>query len=295
MDFVTRFKALPSKTRNLMSLGIIIALVVALPLFVWALVNMNFNQQEKAATGEPPIGTPINWTTSDVTITADDFYITSNGKTYYGDSQNVTIIPGVVDTGPNPVRWANIEVRSTQYGDDLRMKIYFKSEGSTWNIFSIGILNSNYSNSWVSYNNPLIYTVLSYPHYQNGETNIALNDPVTGQKILDVHFVNLKIQAFTDATPPPTATTATPTASPTVTASPTASPTATATATATTTSTATSAPITGDVNGDGRVNIVDIGIIVDHYGKSASSYPKADLNGDGKINMIDIGIVIDNY
>lgn len=36
-----------------MSIGVILALVVALPLFVWALVNLNFNQKEKAASGEP--------------------------------------------------------------------------------------------------------------------------------------------------------------------------------------------------------------------------------------------------
>lgn len=36
-----------------MSIGLILALVVALPLFVWALVNLNFNQKEKAASGEP--------------------------------------------------------------------------------------------------------------------------------------------------------------------------------------------------------------------------------------------------
>jgi protein-disulfide isomerase len=36
-----------------MSIGLILALVIALPLFVWALVNLNFNQKEKAASGEP--------------------------------------------------------------------------------------------------------------------------------------------------------------------------------------------------------------------------------------------------
>lgn len=50
-----------------------------------------------------------------------------------------------------------------------------------------------------------------------------------------------------------------------------------------------------DVNGDGRVNIVDIGIIIDNYAKSPPLNPKADVNGDGSVNIVDIGIVIDNY
>lgn len=62
MNFIKQFKSLPNNTRKLMSLGIIVALVVALPLFIWAFVNLNFNQKEKAASGEPvdiTLGEPI--------------------------------------------------------------------------------------------------------------------------------------------------------------------------------------------------------------------------------------------
>jgi uncharacterized protein (DUF2141 family) len=53
--------------------------------------------------------------------------------------------------------------------------------------------------------------------------------------------------------------------------------------------------LTGDVDGDGKVNIVDIGIILDAYGTTPPSDTRADLNQDNKVNMIDLGIVIDNY
>lgn len=56
-----------------------------------------------------------------------------------------------------------------------------------------------------------------------------------------------------------------------------------------------SAILAGDVNGDGRVDIVDIGEVVDYYSLPASSNSRADLNTDGLINIIDIGIIIDNY
>jgi hypothetical protein len=51
----------------------------------------------------------------------------------------------------------------------------------------------------------------------------------------------------------------------------------------------------GDVNGNGRVDIIDIGIIIDNYAKSPIQNPNADLNSDGQVNIIDIGVVIDNY
>ncbi len=50
-----------------------------------------------------------------------------------------------------------------------------------------------------------------------------------------------------------------------------------------------------DLNGDGKVNIVDIGLIIDHYAESPLIYTTGDLNGDGKINIVDVGIIIDNY
>lgn len=57
----------------------------------------------------------------------------------------------------------------------------------------------------------------------------------------------------------------------------------------------TPGPNPSDVNGDGRVNIIDIGIVIDFYGQVNPSNPKTDVNGDGKVNIIDIGILIDNY
>lgn len=58
---------------------------------------------------------------------------------------------------------------------------------------------------------------------------------------------------------------------------------------------ATLSTLLGDVNGDGRVDIIDIGIIIDSYGKAPIPNPKADVNHDGVVDIIDIGIVIDNY
>lgn len=57
MNFIQRFKALPVKTKNLLGIGVILALVIALPLFIWAIVTQNFNPLKKAASGEP---SPVN-------------------------------------------------------------------------------------------------------------------------------------------------------------------------------------------------------------------------------------------
>jgi hypothetical protein len=40
---------------------------------------------------------------------------------------------------------------------------------------------------------------------------------------------------------------------------------------------------------------VDIGIVVDNYGKSIITNLRVDVNADGAVDIIDIGIVIDHY
>lgn len=50
-----------------------------------------------------------------------------------------------------------------------------------------------------------------------------------------------------------------------------------------------------DLNSDGLVNIVDIGMIISHYGESNPQDKKLDVNRDGIVNIVDIGLLIDNY
>jgi hypothetical protein len=50
-----------------------------------------------------------------------------------------------------------------------------------------------------------------------------------------------------------------------------------------------------DINGDRTINIIDIGIVVDNYGRNPIPNPKADINKDGSVNIVDIGLIIDKY
>jgi hypothetical protein len=93
------------------------------------------------------------------------------------------------------------------------------------------------------------------------------------------------------ATPPPT-----PTVKPTPTATPTATPTPVANCL---NPNLNSNP--WDVDRNGTVNIIDIGIVIDYYGKDPCIYPRADIDGKldatGKltIDIVDIGLMTDHY
>lgn len=51
-NYVARFKSLPVSTRRLLSIGVLLAFVAALPLFVYAILNNKFLLIKKAASGE---------------------------------------------------------------------------------------------------------------------------------------------------------------------------------------------------------------------------------------------------
>jgi alpha-tubulin suppressor-like RCC1 family protein len=54
----------------------------------------------------------------------------------------------------------------------------------------------------------------------------------------------------------------------------------------------------GDINGDNTVNITDLGLLADSFGKSnlqVGFNPNADLNGDNTVNILDLGLLADNF
>lgn len=100
MNVIERFRSLPQSTRRLLSVGMILALVVALPLFIWALITGNFNPNKKAATGEPSVCIPQNkiitvTPSSDTNGTCHDIQTAVNAAT--GDGYSIIIAPGGYD------------------------------------------------------------------------------------------------------------------------------------------------------------------------------------------------------
>lgn len=50
--------------------------------------------------------------------------------------------------------------------------------------------------------------------------------------------------------------------------------------------------ISGDCNADGHVTVVDLSILLSHYG---TAYMACDFNGDGTVSIIDLSILLSNY
>lgn len=52
------------------------------------------------------------------------------------------------------------------------------------------------------------------------------------------------------------------------------------------------APVPGDCNGDGHVTIIDLSILLSHYG---ATYTACDFNSDGTVNIFDLSILLTHY
>lgn len=55
------------------------------------------------------------------------------------------------------------------------------------------------------------------------------------------------------------------------------------------------APIPGDFDRDGDVDIVDLNIVLVHWGKNGATPEEGDLNGDTRVDLNDLGLLTSNF
>ncbi|KKR74211.1 MAG: Filamentous hemagglutinin family outer membrane protein, partial [Candidatus Woesebacteria bacterium GW2011_GWA2_40_7] len=98
MDFKTRFDSLPVPTKRLLGIGVVLALAVALPLFVWSIITQRFLINKRAASGEPGVCIAQNkiiivTPSSNSNGTCHDIQMAINAVT--GEGYTVQIEPGI--------------------------------------------------------------------------------------------------------------------------------------------------------------------------------------------------------
>ncbi len=154
----------------------------------------------------------INWSTNDVSVQADDFYISISGEKYVTtQTVQVAAVPSTID----PKRVA-LEAKWTESGREMRVKMEFAypTENNFWRLAEIWSYKPQNGNSYMSYNpydagnntiqhalgetyqtSDIYFTQNQYP-YATGTTNTTLSSANSR-----IYFKNLKIQAFKAASP----------------------------------------------------------------------------------------------
>lgn len=295
MDFVKNFKNLPSKTRSLISFGLLIALVIALPLFVWSITNLNFNPKEKAQSVTP--NATIRFEPGQASlppVTQYDIWIDSDSSVGFASI--------ILNFDKNLINLA----QEIEYTNKLDQEVITttKSNANTYGqiIITRGLSPQNINNAPSGSFKIATLTLESQTNTDNTNASIVIADNsqivAMDQSVFNLNFNNLQITLNPVATTAPTATATSSTEAtilPTATATATATSTSTAETTITPSPTSTSSSKIGDISNDGIVNIVDLGIVIDHYGENTNDYSKGDINNDSLVNIVDVGLIIDNY
>ena len=105
---------------------------------------------------------------------------------------------------------------------------------------------------------------------------VQASDNVTYVNVFDRSNSNFTISLPTPSPSPTASPSPTPTASPSPTPSPIVYP-------------------NWDVDQNGLINVIDIGLVIDHYDSTSPANPRADVDRNGRVNIVDIGIIIDHY
>jgi hypothetical protein len=199
-EHINRLTSLSKKSKRLLVLGITFALLAALPLFVWAILTQRFDIRKRAATGEPtppPVGTSVNWQTPHAYFQADDFRIVANGKTFYANEPSVS-----VHSDPGSPTYTTLEIDWQENGVEMRLYIYFNSDGQKWWSPEIRIYNGKTPPDWIVFKERFFESNLGSEHTQAISGGFVQMDPNTGKETASVHFSNLRVQAFTNLVTP---------------------------------------------------------------------------------------------
>jgi hypothetical protein len=160
---------------------------------------------------------------------------------------------------------------SAAAGRDSWINLFESADGINWNFLKT-IVQETYTAGSTGYQYVNIVDATGKDNGQVGSSFYVYSAKDLGNPTVYRWLVNLTATSSTTAPlPTPTITPRPPTPPPT-----------------------TSAKI-GDVNSDNKVDIIDIGIVIDNYGRIPIPNLKADVNRDGSVNIIDIGMIIDNY
>ena len=150
-----------------------------------------------APSPDPSAGTPATTTTApastgqftaetrQVALTADAVTIKAGGKEF------VTVSPVSVRGDPGmPNEYTTLELTWQEHGVEMRLFIYFSSDGGQWWSNEIRTYNGAASGDWITYKGDFFRRPLGQPF--TGDFTVATPDPAVGS----LHFSNLRLEAF---------------------------------------------------------------------------------------------------
>jgi hypothetical protein len=108
--------------------------------------------------GQPTVTSPVWWKTALVTMTADDLAITVDGKTFTARDANVEL-----NSDPGDPAYWTLEADWTEHDVEMRVNMYFESDGRDWWASEIRTYNGKAEGDWITYTGTYFKTPLGTP------------------------------------------------------------------------------------------------------------------------------------
>ena len=121
-------------------------------------------------TSSPADPNPVSWDTGNVKLTASDFQLVVDGKTYYVDSASLEL-----SGDPGDKYYTSLELRWSEYGREMRLFMYLYADDSTWWSEEIRTYDGQPSAEWIYYYGSFFNMPLGVPF--TGDLTLKNNGP----------------------------------------------------------------------------------------------------------------------
>jgi hypothetical protein len=129
-------------------------------------------------------GNAVRWSSGLVTLSADDFAIVADGRTFLGRP------PYTIHSDPGNAEYRTLELTWFEHGVEMRMNLYVEADGSDWWLSELRTYDGQEQGDWITYAGPLFRTPRGLPFRGTVELTSA------GASQGSVRFENLVLDAM---------------------------------------------------------------------------------------------------
>lgn len=163
---------------------------------LWKVYVQKMRQPAVSTQKAPTSGKLITWTTNDVSLKADGFAITIEGKRYRALDPKIEVRSDPADA-PS-YEYTTLEAKWFENGVEMRMNLYFSyTPGGFWKLYEVRTYNGQKQGDWIYYaptdaNGNAIQHSLGETYQKAGALTLKSNQGST------LTFENIKLKAFTN-------------------------------------------------------------------------------------------------
>jgi hypothetical protein len=140
--------------------------------------------------GPSSINSPVNWTTSRVSLEADDLWLEIDGVTFRA---NVAPSNVRLHSDPGTPTYCTLEVTWFEHDVEMRVYLYFTAGQGAWWSDEVRTYNGKRSNNWVYYRGDFFRSPLGGSYTASALTLRSTN---ATRDVGFLSFKNLRLRAF---------------------------------------------------------------------------------------------------